>query len=142
MSHKGIRYGGRAVIRGYNDLETKRPDLMLDWDWDKNTKLPEQLMEGSSYTAYWICHVCGHKWACRLDSRTKNMHGCPMCARGGGSSINDYMLYMLLKLSMNCEVLYRYSALVGCEADVFIPSMNIAIEYDGYGFHKQESKKT
>lgn len=133
--------GGRKVLTGYNDLETLRPDLMLDWDWSKNTKKPSELMEGSSYTSYWICHKCGHKWSCRLDSRTKNMHGCPMCARSGGSSVNDYTLYLLLSMSLDCEVLYRYNIFTGCEADVYIPSLKVAIEYDGYGFHKYLDKK-
>lgn len=97
-------------------------------------------MEGSSYTAYWVCHKCGHKWSCRLDSRTKNMHGCPQCARSRGSSVNDYMLYKLLDLSLNCEVLYRYNVITGCEADVYIPEKRTVIEYDGYGYHKYSDK--
>lgn len=134
----GIR---KPLIVGENDLATLRPDLLLDWDWENNCKSPEELQLSSNYIAYWICHECGHKWACRLDSRTKNNHGCPMCARSKGSSVADYTLYKLLELSLDCEVLYRYNAVVGCEADVYIPSKSIVIEYDGYGFHKYESKK-
>lgn len=28
---------GRLAITGENDLETLRPDLMKEWDWDKNS---------------------------------------------------------------------------------------------------------
>lgn len=129
------------IIVGVNDLATLRPDLIEDWDWENNYKSPEELSIGSSYRASWVCHVCNHEWECRLDSRTKNMHGCPMCAKGGGSSVPDYTLYKLLEMSLDCEVLYRFNVLPNREADIYIPSKKIVIEYDGYGFHKSEDKK-
>lgn len=134
----GIR---QKLVKGVNDLRTLRPDLLIDWDWDSNTALPEELQLSSNYRAHWVCHKCGHKWISRLDSRTKNNHGCPMCAKGRGSSVADYTLYFLLKTSLKCEVLYRYNVLPACEADIYIPSKNIVIEYDGYGFHKNTDKQ-
>lgn len=129
------------LIQGVNDLATLRPDLLKDWDWNNNYKLPEELTLGARYRASWVCHVCGHSWESRLDSRTKNMHGCPMCAKGGGSSVPDYTLYKLLSLSLNCEVLYRFNVLPRLEADVYIPSKKVVIEYNGYGFHKSKDKQ-
>lgn len=35
MPKQGIRVGGRRLIMGINDLESARPDLMEDWDWEK-----------------------------------------------------------------------------------------------------------
>ena len=128
-------------MQGVNDLVTLRPDLLDDWDWDENSVNPDFLQLSSNYYAHWICHKCGHKWVSRLDSRTKNNHSCPMCSRSKGSSVADYTLYSLLKTSLKCEVLYRYNVLPACEADVYIPSMGIVIEYDGYGFHKNTSKQ-
>lgn len=135
--------GGKRVplVQGVNDLATLRPDLLDDWDWDENSVNPDFLQLSSNYYAHWICHKCGHKWVSRLDSRTKNNHSCPMCSRSKGSSVADYTLYSLLKTSLKCEVLYRYNVLPACEADVYIPSKGIVIEYDGYGFHKNTSKQ-
>lgn len=128
-------------VKGVNDLATLRPDLLKDWDWNENKESPDMLQLSSVYYAHWVCHKCGHKWVSRLDSRTKNNHGCPMCSRSKGSSVADYTLYYLLKTSLNCDVYYRYNVFPSCEADIYIPSKKLVIEYDGYGFHKFEDKQ-
>jgi very-short-patch-repair endonuclease len=135
--------GGKRVplVQGVNDLATLRPDLLEDWDWDENEVNPDVLQLSSDYYAHWVCHKCGHKWVCRLDSRTKNNHGCPMCSRSKGSSVADYTLYYLLKTSLDCNVFYRYNVFPACEADIYIPSKKLVIEYDGYGFHKFADKQ-
>lgn len=109
----------QRAIRGFNDLETVRPDLMLDWDWDRNTKYPWELVEGSDYKAYWICHECGHKWSCRLDSRTKNMHGCPMCARDN--------LYFLLREYLPCERFVLSRTVDGLNRELLNKDKNLSI---------------
>lgn len=129
------------LVRGVNDLATLRPDLLDDWDWVENKVNPDALQLSSVYYAHWVCHKCGHKWVSRLDSRTKNNHGCPMCSRSKGSSVADYTLYYLLKTSLNCDVYYRYNVFPSCEADIYIPSKKLVIEYDGYGFHKFKDKQ-
>ena len=129
------------LIKGVNDLQTKYPELMKDWDWELNTRLPDTLLPSSRYYADWVCHKCGHRWKSRLDSRTKCFHGCPKCNPGKGSSMPDYLLYYLLKSSLNTEVLYRYNLLPGKEADVCIPELRLVIEYNGYSFHFDEEAK-
>ena len=132
------------LIIGENDLKTLMPELMEDWDWDLNEKDPSTLMLGSNYYAHWKCHICGHRWVSRLDSRTKCLHGCPVCAKNGGSSIPDRLLYLLISQGVEDEedVFYRYNIFPSCEVDVYIQSKKIAIEYNGYSFHSTESKRS
>lgn len=59
------------LIRGVNDIKTLYPELMVDWDYDNNTRNPESLLSNSNYDVSWVCHKCGHRWKSRLDSRTK-----------------------------------------------------------------------
>ncbi len=67
------------ILTGFNDLATKRPDLMEEWDWQKNTDLdPLNIAPGSGKKAFWICPK-GHKWLAEISSRNKG-HGCPYCA--------------------------------------------------------------
>ena len=129
------------LLKGINDVKTLYPKLMLDWDYSENTKDPSDLLPSSVYRASWVCHKCGHKWITRLDSRIKNNHSCPVCSKSGGSSINDYTLYYYLKEVFVGDVFYRYKVLPNTEADVYIRSKNIVIEYDGYGFHKNSYEK-
>lgn len=136
----GIR---KSLVVGENDLYTLRPDLMKDWDWGKNYKDPHYLQLSSNYMASWICSKCGHKWESRLDTRTKNGSGCPVCAktRGHGSSIPDYTLYKLLELTFKGLHEVKYRSLVhGLEVDVFIPDLKICIEFDGYLWHSMPDK--
>lgn len=32
------------LIKGVNDIQTRFPELMKDWDWENNTKDPSELL--------------------------------------------------------------------------------------------------
>ena len=67
------------ILPGFNDLATKRSDLMREWDWQRNTSLdPTHLSPGSGKSAFWVCSN-GHNWPAEISSRNKG-HGCPYCA--------------------------------------------------------------
>ena len=69
---------GHTVLPGYNDLQTKYPDLALEWDYDKNKDLlPTSVMPRSGKKAWWICDK-GHEWEARICTRAAGQ-GCPYC---------------------------------------------------------------
>ena len=70
---------GKKVLKGFNDLATTRPDLVLDWDYENNTKRPDEITKGSNYRAHWKCHKCGHEWCTIVDRRGTANTGCPNC---------------------------------------------------------------
>lgn len=69
---------GQQILSGYNDLATKRPDLMLEWDSKLNDDNPRELSPNSSKKVYWICPK-GHQYKAAI---TKRNHGrnCSVCA--------------------------------------------------------------
>lgn len=68
------------ILSGYNDLASRRPDLLAEWDYEKNTLIdPTTVAPGSGKKAWWICKM-GHSWQAEISSRNKN-HGCPYCAK-------------------------------------------------------------
>ena len=70
---------GRNAISGYNDLLTVRPDLIGEWDYDRNQKLqPGCLTANAHNKVWWKCNK-GHSWRAAVYSRT-NGRGCPYCA--------------------------------------------------------------
>lgn len=80
----GRHVGGGNYICPHNNLKVKRPDLMHEWDFEKNTERPETLTLKSHKLVWWICSInpCGcHKWNCKVQSRTNNSanSGCPYC---------------------------------------------------------------
>lgn len=62
-------------------LQAKRPDLLQDWDYDKNTLSPDKITFGSKLPLYWKCHDCGHEWVATANARTsqKPGRGCRVC---------------------------------------------------------------
>lgn len=70
----------RKVLKGFNDLATKRPDLLIDWDYKNNSKTPFEITAGSNYLANWKCHTCGYKWKASVSSRAGGS-GCKECAK-------------------------------------------------------------
>lgn len=70
----------KKVLRGFNDLETTIPNLVKQWNYEKNVGLqPSEVMAGSSKKVWWRCGY-GHEWESTVNNRSKGA-GCPICSR-------------------------------------------------------------
>ncbi len=66
------------VIDGFNDLQTKAPALVTEWDYEKNAPLlPSQVSLGSNKQIWWVCDK-GHEWKASPHNRSKGQ-GCAVC---------------------------------------------------------------
>lgn len=63
---------------GINDLAGLRPDLLKEWDYEKNIVLPQKVTVNSSKQYYWKCKE-NHSWKASPNTRNRG-HGCPYCA--------------------------------------------------------------
>lgn len=74
---------GKIVLEGFNDLKSQRPDLMEEWDWEKNNKngiFPNQVTCGStSKIVWWKCKNCGNEWQTTVYQRGIRNCGCNKC---------------------------------------------------------------
>ncbi len=61
-------------------LAALRPDLLLQWDNNKNSSDPKQIMAGSHAKAFWICDK-GHQWSAAIKSRALQNVGCQICSK-------------------------------------------------------------
>lgn len=69
----------RKLLVGYNDLATTSPNLVKEWNYEKNGELtPQEVMRGSIRKVWWKCDK-GHEWEAVVGSR-RNGVGCPYCA--------------------------------------------------------------
>ena len=68
----------RAVVPGENDLATTHPDLIRQWDTERNTISPNSLTAGTRKKVWWLCEK-GHRWQAMVASRARGA-GCPVCA--------------------------------------------------------------
>ena len=67
------------VLSGFNDLETKFPDIAKEWHPTKNGDLlPKQVLAGVKLKVWWF-GKCGHEWDTEVSSRVRG-HGCPICS--------------------------------------------------------------
>ena len=70
--------GNKVCVPGNNDIATKYPKLILDWDYKKNTIDPTKATI-AGIKPFWKCHKCGHEWQALASVRAKGT-GCPKCA--------------------------------------------------------------
>lgn len=62
------------VLKGFNDLETKFPEIAAEANgWD-----PTTVSSKSKKKLEWICSK-GHVWSAAVGSRTVGGNGCPVC---------------------------------------------------------------
>ena len=129
---------GRYAIKGENDLQTVNSVLAKEWNYEKNYGLtPTEVMPNSNQKVWWRCSK-GHEWQATINSRN-NGRGCPICNSERHTSFPEYAIVFYLK-KYGLQVIHSYKDL-GYELDIYIPSMNIAIEYDGYLWHKNKFQK-
>lgn len=126
----------KRILPGYNDLQSQRPDLMADWDYEANTLDPSAVAVKSSKTAAWICPK-GHKYNKAIYKRAAG-EGCPSCAKALRTSFPEQCFFFYIK-KVYPDAINSYREIFdnGMELDIFIPSVKTGIEYDGVFWHDQ-----
>ena len=130
-----------VVVIGKNDLATSHPYLAKEWHPTKNKQLtPEEVTYGSGKKVWWLCPN-NHEYEATILHRA---HGtaCPKCNDGRQTSFAEQATYFYIK-QLYPDALNRYSAefLERMELDIYIPSIKLAIEYDGEAWHKKNTIK-
>ena len=129
---------GRRVLKGENDLATTYPELLKEWDYDKNTLDPSEVSFGSNERVWWKCKR-GHSWQTKICNRTVLRRGCSLCSKDLRTSFPELAIYYYVKKYFADVESGNRKILDGLELDIFIPEKNIAIEYDGVVWHKSNA---
>jgi len=112
-----------------NNLALLFPELIEEWDFEKNTKDPTTIGPKSALKAHWVCSL-GHRYASKVSSRTGGT-GCPTCA--GQSSKIELLVYSFLK-AIWPDTEWRVK-IEGKEIDCYISSLGVGVEIDGFPWH-------
>ena len=122
---------GLVFKKGVNDLKTKNPELLIDWDYEANTAnniFPEDIMFNSGKPVNWVCHTCGYKWIIPLRNRSVQGKGCIQCGYEAGTKTKQKKYLeeqgcitdpLLLK-----EWDYEKNEKIGLSPDELIPGCN------------------
>lgn len=122
----------RKKIQNISDsLYDKFPEIAIEWDFTKNQTTPDNISAYSNKPAHWICSKCGYSWESVIASRTLQKNGCKKCGSSKGEKkIEQYLdskgiRYIREHKFDDCKNQRKLPF------DFYIPSLNIAIEYDG-----------
>ncbi|MCA1054190.1 Tn3 family transposase [Rossellomorea aquimaris] len=136
--NSGCPYCCNKRINTSNSLATYYPELVKEWD-ESNTKQQTEVSYGSNYRAFWVCkNNPSHKWTTVVYSRTSMDAQCPYCVRNQTSIIEQRIFLYFKAIFPDAVHRKKWSKDKSFyELDIYIPSISIGIEYDGY-FHSSE----
>lgn len=139
--NRGCPYcGNKVVIEGKNDLATTHPQLAKEWHPTKNGKLtPQQISAGGNKKVWWLCPQ-GHEYKATPGHRTcEKGTNCPVCVSGRQTSFAEQAFYFYTKKAYPYTInRYKDKFLGRLELDIYVPSIKLAVEYDGEAFHKSD----
>ena len=128
-----------SIIKSKGSLNENYPELVLEWDYEKNDITPDRISAGTGVAAWWICKTCGKSWKARVYSRTKGI-GCPYCAKERNSSFPEQAVFYYISKVFPEAINGDRNIISPNELDIYIPTIKTAIEYDGQAFHKSVTK--
>lgn len=125
----------RKILIGYNDLAFKNPSVAAEWHPTKNgTLLPTMVSRASNRKVWWICSA-GHEWEAKITGRTLKSSGCPDCSNlisKKEQEIADFLIASGIVIEQS-----NRTVLNGMELDIYVPSHNFAIEFNGIYWHTE-----
>ena len=112
------------------------PEIAKEWHPTKNGKLtPYDVFPKAHKKVWWLCPF-GHEYQAAIYTRDKS--NCPICASERKTSFPEQAIKFYLGQVFDTE---SRSIIGGFEADVYCPSLKIAVEYDGEYFHSNEKSE-
>jgi hypothetical protein len=68
----------------------KCPEVIEEWDYDKNTTTPDKVSYRSGRKAWWKCKECSQSWEAVVSGRTdKRKSKCPYCSNTKVGKVNN-----------------------------------------------------
>lgn len=103
----------------------KFPDLLQEWDDEKNAELnPYALRPTSKQQVWWKCPVCGASWSTRLLQRTTLHNGtCPQC--------RQEPVYAVSVLHFSDKMQFRSAKVAAAETGMFYKSIMHCCKREG-----------
>lgn len=66
-------------MKGLNDLKSQNPEIMKEWDFDKNDTDPEEIFMGGGNKKAWFVCSRGHSYNAFISDKVRKS-GCPYCS--------------------------------------------------------------
>lgn len=143
---------GKIALLGFNTLFDTHPEMAKEWDYETNASLfdrhgkiitPKTITAGCNKKVNWVCKI-NHKWKTAINSRTNNNAECSRCSLGQFSRQEMRLYAEILTVYPDTEWSVKPIHIEGLDGrsqpkvDIFIPSLKLVIEFDGYYNHKSD----
>lgn len=136
-SGNGCPYCNNRRACKSNSLQTLRPDLAKQWHPSKNGALtPTTVVAGGHKNIWWRCQH-GHEWQAPIKSRMIQVLNCPKCKPK--TSLMELRVFTELKWIF--EKVEFQKKIHGVECDVYVPDLMLAVEIDGFFWHRSKQEK-
>jgi hypothetical protein len=135
QSGTGCPYCNGKRVSDMRNLGTERPDLIDEWDNDRNEKSIFEVTPRSRKNYWWICSFCNHKWEATASNRNaltqEKCSNCPRCSKSHGEKeVERILKFYELNYVFQCKFegcKYKKSLFF----DFYLPDFNCCIEYNG-----------
>lgn len=133
---RGCPYCAGKLPTPETNLAILFPEVAIEWHPTKNKNLhPRHYLPQSNKKVWWKCNR-GHEWPARIQDRTTGKNSCPYCSPK--TSQIEIRIYCELKYLIP-NVFWR-EKIDNLEVDIYLPNEKIAIEVDGYHWHRNRQK--
>jgi hypothetical protein len=145
IGNRTYHKSGCAICAGWiitksTCLATTHPEIAKEWHPTKNRDLTPYDVKSTGYKkVWWKCDKGDdHEWSATVGNRIGNGTGCPFCTLTPQSKQELTITFELMKLFKNIDPKGLKTRLDGSlkAIDIFIPKLNLCIEFDGSYWHK------
>lgn len=137
----GCIYCAKKAICIHASIVTLHPELLIEWDYNRNDMHPSVISPSSQRRIWWICKKNPeHSWRAAVFSRSINKTGCPRCIHMGYSKIQ---IAWLRNIEEKQHISIQHAESVGGEyhiigigkVDGFCRGTNTVYEFHGDYWH-------
>lgn len=113
------------------------PEISKEWDYSKNSIVPDNVRPYSEKIVWWKCSVCGHSYKRIINVRTIENAICPKCSAKGTSYGEQYIYWFLKEIFDNVKNRIKIR---GMEYDITVDDDNthFVVEYSGINWHHEK----
>jgi len=135
----------KVIGKGINDLATTDPDILAEWDYERNYSIsPERISRNSLRVVWWKCKR-GHRWRAKISDRVLDHEPCHLCVRAFERLYPDMLLRYYLKQT-GYTIVKDAASEVGVPLTHYISEKRAAIEIskpeynDGAAYRREVAK--
>tara|TARA_B100001250_G_C19752946_1_gene768677 strand:+ start:62 stop:1480 length:1419 start_codon:yes stop_codon:yes gene_type:complete len=140
VNYRVVRESGCPFCTGKyvsdtNSLANNAPDIAKQFDIEKNfPKLPKDYAIGSNEEVWWKCDNPDHRgWKAPIAARMRQSIGCYICNQEERFASESRLFDIVKEIypELKVERAIRPKWLDGLEIDIYVPELQLAIEYQG-----------